>query len=113
MISYRERGSRDRPREFSLGHQGAEPGHGEELRVLGKPEGFARYYYEQGGDELLYMVVVDSHYQHNRLSDIVARTAKEIFIPMTVGGGPRTLDDIRQVLRAGADKASLNTGTSS
>ena len=83
--------------------------HLEGLRVLGKPEQFARYYYEQGADELLYMDVVASLYQRNSLLDIVARTAKEIFIPMTVGGGLRTLDDIRMVLRAGADKVSLNT----
>jgi cyclase len=83
--------------------------HLEGLRVLGKPERFARLYYEQGADELLYMDVVASLYQRNSLLDIVTRTAKEIFIPLTVGGGLRTLDDIRAVLRAGADKVSLNT----
>jgi len=83
--------------------------HLEGLRVLGKPEDFARYYYEQGADELLYMDVVASLYQRNSLLDIVSRTAKETFIPMMVGGGLRTLDDIRKVLRAGADKVSLNT----
>lgn len=83
--------------------------HLEGLRVLGKPERFARYYYEQGADELLYMDVVASLYQRNSLLDIVSRTSKEIFIPLTVGGGLRTLDDVRAVLRAGADKVSLNT----
>jgi len=83
--------------------------HLEGLRVLGKPERFARYYYEQGADELLYMDVVASLYQRNSLLEIVARTAREIFIPMTVGGGLRNLEDIREVLRAGADKVSLNT----
>jgi cyclase len=83
--------------------------HLEGLRVLGKPEDFARYYYEQGADELLYMDVVASLYQRNSLLDIVSRTAKETFIPMVVGGGLRNLDDIREVLRAGADKISLNT----
>jgi cyclase len=83
--------------------------HLEGLRVLGKPERFARYYYEQGADELLYMDVVASLYQRNNLSDIVSRTAREIFIPLTVGGGLRTIDDIRNILRAGADKVSLNT----
>ena len=83
--------------------------HLEGLRVLGKPERFARLYYEQGADELLYMDVVASLYQRNSLLEIVARTSKEIFIPLTVGGGLRTLDDIRTVLRAGADKVSLNT----
>jgi cyclase len=83
--------------------------HLEGLRVLGKPEHFARYYYEQGADELLYLDVVASLYQRNSLLDIVTRTAQEIFIPLTVGGGLRTIDDIRTVLRAGADKVSLNT----
>ena len=83
--------------------------HLEGLRVLGKPEWFARAYYEQGADELLYMDVVASLYQRNNLLDIVARTARDIFIPLTIGGGLRTLEDIRTVLRAGADKVSLNT----
>lgn len=83
--------------------------HLEGLRVLGKPERFARYYYEQGADELLFMDVVASLYQRNSLLDIVARTAREIFIPLTVGGGLRAIDDIRMALRAGADKVSLNT----
>jgi len=85
--------------------------HLEGLRVLGKPEWFARLYYEQGADELLYMDVVASLYRRNSLLDIIRRTAGEIFIPLTVGGGLRTLDDIRQVLRAGADKVSLNTAS--
>ena len=83
--------------------------HLEGLRVLGKPERFARCYYEQGADELLYMDVVASLYGRNSLLDIISRTSKEIFIPLTVGGGLRTLEDIRAVLRAGADKVSLNT----
>lgn len=83
--------------------------HLEGLRVLGKPEVFARYYYETGADELLYMDVVASLYNRNSLHDIISRTAKEIFIPLTVGGGLRTINDITNVLRAGADKVSLNT----
>ncbi|MBI4280134.1 MAG: imidazole glycerol phosphate synthase subunit HisF [Armatimonadetes bacterium] len=83
--------------------------HLEGLRVLGRPEWFARYYYEQGADELVYMDVVASLYQRNSLLDIIARTSREIFIPLTVGGGLRTIEDIRTVLRAGADKVSLNT----
>lgn len=83
--------------------------HLEGLRVLGKPEQFARYYYETGADELIYIDVVASLYGRNSLHDIIRRTAKEIFIPLTVGGGLRTIDDIREVLRAGADKVSLNT----
>ncbi len=83
--------------------------HFEGLRVLGKPEQFARYYYENGADELTYMDAVASLYGRNSLLDIIERTAREIFIPLTVGGGLRTVDDIRAVLRAGADKVSLNT----
>lgn len=81
----------------------------EGLRVLGKPEAFAKYYYEQGADELLYMDIVASLYGRNSLLDTVSSTSKQIFIPLTVGGGLRTLEDIRAVLRAGADKVSLNT----
>lgn len=77
--------------------------------MLGKPEQFAKYYYEQGADELIYMDVVASLYGRNSLLEIVQRTSQEIFIPLTVGGGLRTVDDIRAVLRAGADKVSLNT----
>jgi len=83
--------------------------HLEGLRVLGKPEDFARRYYEEGADELLFMDVVASLYERNSLLDIIRRTADEIFIPLAVGGGLRTLDDIRTVLRAGADKVTLNT----
>jgi len=83
--------------------------HLEGLRVMGKPEEFARYYYENGADELIYVDVVASLYDRNSLHDIISKTAKETFIPLTVGGGLRTIDDIRGVLRAGADKVSLNT----
>lgn len=83
--------------------------HLEGLRVLGKPEHFARYYYEQGADELMYQDVVASLYGRNSLHEIISRTAKEIFIPLTVGGGIRNLTDISSVLRAGADKVSINT----
>jgi cyclase len=83
--------------------------HFEGLRVLGKPENFARYYFEQGADELIYMDAVASLYGRNSLGAIVERTSREIFIPLCVGGGLRSVDDIRAVLRAGADKVALNT----
>ena len=83
--------------------------HLEGLRVLGSPERFAQAYYQEGIDELVYMDVVASLYQRNSLVDFVRRTAHDIFIPLTVGGGLRSLEDIRQVLAAGADKVSLNT----
>jgi imidazole glycerol-phosphate synthase subunit HisF len=83
--------------------------HLEGLRILGKPDEFAKFYYEQGADELFYMDIVASLYQRNSLLDIIRKTSKEIFIPLTVGGGLRTLEDINAVLRAGADKVALNT----
>ena len=83
--------------------------HLEGLRVLGKPEEFARHYYEQGADELFFQDVVASLYERNSLDEIISRIAREIFIPLTVSGGLRTLEDIRKVLRAGADKVALNT----
>lgn len=83
--------------------------HLEGLRVLGTPQDFARYYYEQGADELIFMDVVASLYERNSLHDIISRTAKESFIPLAVGGGLRSIEDIRNVLRAGADKVVLNT----
>ena len=83
--------------------------HLEGLRVLGKPEEFARHYYEDGADELFYMDAVASLYGRNSLIDIIKTTAREIFIPLTVGGGLRNLDDIQTVLRAGADKVAINT----
>lgn len=77
---------------------------------MGKPEDFARLYYTQGADELIYMDVVASLYGRNSLLHIVEKTSKEIFIPLTAGGGLRSLKDIQAILRAGADKISLNTG---
>jgi imidazole glycerol-phosphate synthase subunit HisF len=83
--------------------------HLEGLRVLGKPENFAKYYFEQGADELLYMDVVASLYERNSLHDFITRTAKEIFIPLAVGGGIRSIEDMQSIFRAGADKVSINT----
>lgn len=83
--------------------------HLEGLRVLGKPSDFARYYYEQGADELMFMDVVASLYERNSLHDIISETAKSIFIPITVGGGIRSIVDIKSMLRIGADKVSINT----
>ena len=83
--------------------------HLEGLRVLGRPEAFARLYYEHGADEIIYQDIVASLYQRNNLTEIVTRTAKDIFIPITVGGGIRSLSDINKILRSGADKVSINT----
>lgn len=83
--------------------------HLEGLRVLGKPEQYAHYYFNNGADELFFQDTVASLYDRNNLQDIISKTAKEIFIPITVGGGIRTIDDIKSVLRAGADKVAINT----
>jgi cyclase len=83
--------------------------HLEGLRVVGDPQAFAERYYEQGIDELIYMDIVASLYGRNSLTDIVRRTAHNIFIPMTVGGGVRSAEDVRTLLRAGADKVAINT----
>jgi len=83
--------------------------HLEGLRVLGEPSRFARHYYEEGADELLYIDIVASLYGRNSLLDIIERTAREVFIPITVGGGLRSIDDIGNALRAGADKIAINT----
>jgi cyclase len=83
--------------------------HLEGLRVVGDPQAFAERYYMEGIDELIYMDIVASLYGRNSLTDIVRRTAHNIFIPMTVGGGVRSVDDVRTLLRAGADKVAINT----
>ena len=83
--------------------------HLEGLRVLGQPHDFAKYYYENGADELFFQDVVASLYGRNSMAEIIQKTANEIFIPLTVGGGIRTTEDINNVLRCGADKVALNT----
>lgn len=83
--------------------------HLEGLRVIGSPGEHALRYYLQGVDELIYMDCVASLYGRNHLGEIVSAAAKDIFVPMTVGGGIRTVDDATQILRAGADKVAVNT----
>lgn len=83
--------------------------HLEGLRVIGDPQVFARNYYEQGADELLYMDIVASLYGRNSLHEIVSRAAHDVFVPLTVAGGLRSVDDVRDILRAGADKVGINT----
>lgn len=83
--------------------------HLEGLRVMGDPQTFARNYYEQGADEFIYMDTVASLYGRNSLQDIVRKAAQDIYVPMTVGGGVRSLDDVKELLRSGADKVAINT----
>lgn len=81
----------------------------EGVRKVGDPREFARRYYEQGVDEIVYMDAVASLYDRGVLLDLVRYTAENVFVPLTVGGGLRSADDVRRMLRAGADKVSINT----
>jgi imidazole glycerol-phosphate synthase subunit HisF len=83
--------------------------HLEGLRVIGSPNEHARRYYAQGIDELLYMDCVASLYGRNNLAEIVRASAQDIFLPMTVGGGVRSVEDALNLLRSGADKIAVNT----
>ena len=79
------------------------------LRDAGDPVEVARRYEAEGADELVYLDITASHEQRDILLDIVRRTAEQVFMPLTVGGGVRTIDDVRALLSAGADKVSINS----
>jgi len=81
----------------------------EGVRPIGDPHAFAETYYRQGIDEIIYMDVVASLYGRNTIVDLVRHTAADVFIPMTVGGGVRAVEDARALLRAGADKVAVNS----
>jgi cyclase len=83
--------------------------HLEGLRIVGDPQEYAKKYYMDGADELIYMDIVASLYGRGKLTEIVSKTANEIFIPLTVGGGIRSTQDVTELLRAGADKVAINT----
>lgn len=83
--------------------------HLEGLRVMGSPGEHAMRYYQQGADELIYIDCVASLYGRNSLGDIVKSAAHDVFVPMTVGGGVRSVDDATYLLRCGADKVAVNT----
>jgi imidazole glycerol-phosphate synthase subunit HisF len=76
---------------------------------IGDPVQMARYYYEQGADEIVFYDITASSDHRNIMIEVVRQVAREIFIPFSVGGGIRTLDDIREVLLAGAEKVSVNS----
>lgn len=80
----------------------------EGLRVVGKPEELAPKYYHEGVDEILYIDAVASLYERENLLDIVRTTAEKTFVPITAGGGIRSINDIKNFLRAGADKVAIN-----
>lgn len=83
--------------------------HLEGLRVIGSPNEHALRYYQQGADELIYMDCVASLYGRNNLREIVLGAARDVFVPMTVGGGVRSVEDVTDLLRCGADKVAINT----
>lgn len=83
--------------------------HLEGLRVVGDPRAHAQRYYEAGADEILYIDIVASLYERNNLGDLVRYTAENVFIPITVGGGVRSLQDVERLLQCGADKIAINT----
>lgn len=79
------------------------------LRDAGDPVENAKYYDEQGADELIFLDITASHEKRKIILDVVERTAEDVFMPLTVGGGIKSLEDIRDLLNAGCDKVSLNT----
>lgn len=80
-----------------------------DLRKAGDPVELAKRYNEQGADELVFLDITASHEGRGTMVNVIERTADEVFIPLTVGGGINSIEDIRQILRAGADKVSINT----
>jgi cyclase len=81
----------------------------EGLRVVGDPHTLALRYADQGADEILYLDVTASLYGRPAIHELVTRTARDVYVPLTVGGGIRTVADVRRLLRAGADKVAINT----
>ena len=81
----------------------------EGLRVVGQPATLADRYHRDGADELLFIDIVASLYNRNNLHDLVSRASASIHVPLVVGGGVRSIDDFRALLRSGADKVSFNT----
>ena len=80
-----------------------------QLRDAGDPVELARFYYEEGADELIFLDISATPEGRNTMVDVVEHISKEVFMPLTVGGGLRSTDDMRRMLRAGADKVSINT----
>jgi len=79
------------------------------LRIIGDPNSFAKKYYKEGADELLYMDSVASLYGRNNLRELIFKASKDVFIPITVGGGIRSVNDAKEILRSGADKVAINS----
>lgn len=83
--------------------------HLEGLRKIGDPNTLAKKYYTEGVDEIIFMDAVAAYYDRNSLSHIIEKACEEVFVPITVGGGLRSIEDIKQALQVGADKVAINT----
>ena len=79
------------------------------IRDAGDPVELARYYSDQGADEIVFLDITATHEARRTVAHVVEKTAEQVFVPLTVGGGIRTLEDFRELLRAGADKISVNS----
>ena len=79
------------------------------IRDAGDPVELARYYSDQGADEIVFLDITATSDARDTVEDVVERTASQVFVPLTVGGGIRTVEDFRRLLRAGADKISVNS----
>lgn len=97
------------PRLDIKGSNVVKPVHTEALRVVGQPAEMAARYYNEGADELIYLDIVASLYQRNLDFELLKSVSEKIFVPLTVGGGIRSIHDITNALRAGADKVAINT----
>jgi imidazole glycerol-phosphate synthase subunit HisF len=83
--------------------------HLEGLRKIGDPNEIAKRYYDEGVDEIIFMDAVAAYYDRNNLSHIIEKATNDVFVPITVGGGIRSVDDIQTALNSGADKVAINT----
>lgn len=81
----------------------------EGIKEVGDPVECAAMYDKQGADEIVFLDITATHEKRKTIVDVVSRTAKQVFVPLTVGGGIRTVEDFREILRAGADKVSVNS----
>ena len=84
--------------------------HLEGLRILGYPELFSKKYFDEEIDEIIFQDVVASLYKRNQLNNLISKISKNVFVPIIVGGGIRSIKDIREILVSGADRVSINTG---
>ncbi|MFH1056110.1 MAG: HisA/HisF-related TIM barrel protein, partial [Candidatus Altiarchaeota archaeon] len=80
-----------------------------EIKYAGDPASLAKRYCQEGADEIVFLDIIASHERRGTMAEVVEKTSQEVFIPLTVGGGVRTVKDIQMLLKAGADKVTVNT----